>query len=117
MAPSSPPDRLAKALHPFLTAKVSVPELKSLGWFDFLNNDRPETNDVVEMSAAAFMYLTVDDAGSWNGQVNILTGIIAFLNSRTGKKPGQTDLTDLKSLLSRPVQQGVIRDWFERVYR
>lgn len=61
MPPSKSPDRIAKSLHPFLSAKISTSELKSLGWFDFLNNDRPETNDVVEMASAAFVYLSLED--------------------------------------------------------
>ena len=41
MARSKTPDQLAKALHPYLSSKTSPSELKSLGWFDFLNQDRP----------------------------------------------------------------------------
>lgn len=51
MPSSSPGDRLAKALHSFLASKLRVSELKSLGWFDFLITDRPETNDPLEMAA------------------------------------------------------------------
>ena len=47
MPSSSPGDRLAKALHPYLAQKTMVHDLKALGWFDFLSNDRPETADPI----------------------------------------------------------------------
>jgi len=54
MARSKTPDQLAKALHPYLSSKTSPSELKSLGWFDFLDQDRPGTQDAVEMASSAF---------------------------------------------------------------
>jgi len=118
MPPSSPADRLAKALHPFLSSKIPMACLKSLGWFDFLSNDRPDTGDPIEMAAAAFLYLSVEADGSWSQQTAVLTGILAFLHTRTGKSPTSVDLLDFKSLLGlKPIQPKTIADWFERVYR
>ena len=117
MASSSPGDRLAKALHPFLAQKASVQILKSLGWFDFLSNDRPETSDPIEMAATAFIYLSIEDDGTWNGQKQILTAVIAFLHTGTRKLPTTQDLADLKHILqSGPVNPGHVNDWFRLVF-
>src|SRR5262245_4061876 len=113
MPPSNDADRLAKALHPFLSTKLGVAELRSRGWFDFLNNDRPETTDPIVMGSAAFHYLSLEDDGVWSQQTRILAGILAFLTSRTNKRPGPGDLADLKSLLDqKPVQRAAIEGWF-----
>jgi len=118
MPSSSPADQLAKRLHPFLTAAISPAVLKSLGWFDFLTSDRPDTTDAVEMATNAFIYLSLEEDGSWNRQKAILSGIIAFLKTRVNKSPSPGDLLDLKSLLDRPpISNQAIRQWFDRVYR
>ena|SRR5438132_794267 len=120
MPPSSAGDRLAKALHPFLASKMPVATLKALGWYDFLSNDRPETSDALVAATEAFIYLTIEDDGTWNGNKTVLTGVIAFLHHlhhRLGKMPTATALADLKKILeSPPVDPQVLRQWFRQVF-
>ena len=117
MASSSPGDRLAKALHPFLAQKAIPQVLKALGWFDFLSNDRPETADPIEMAAAAFNYLSIEDDGTWNGQKQILTAVVAFLHAHTRKSPTSQDLSDLKKFLEADsVDLHHIKNWFQQVF-
>jgi hypothetical protein len=117
MPPSDAADRLAKSLHPFLSNKVGPAELKALGWFDFLSEDRPETADPIQMALAALLYLSLDEDCSWNAQKAVLTAILAFLHQKTRRAPTSIDLADLRKLLeSCPVDQSVVASWFDRVY-
>ena len=65
MEPSKNADALAKGLHRFFAGQLPISKLRDLGWFDFLDSDRPETDDGVEMACAALLYLGTDDAGAW----------------------------------------------------
>jgi hypothetical protein len=118
MPPSNDADRLVKAIHPFLSSKIPSSRLRSLGWFDFLNNDRPDTSDPIVMATAAFLYLSLEESGGWNGETHVIVGMVGFLKSRTSKTPTATDLSDLKAHLQRTtVDPTAIELWFQQVYR
>lgn len=81
MTPSEQADALAKALHRYVAGQIPISRLRDLGWFDFLNNDRPETDDGVEMACAALLYLGTDVTGAWTGVEGVLIAVVAFLNA------------------------------------
>ncbi|KAL8814470.1 MAG: hypothetical protein Q9191_008547 [Dirinaria sp. TL-2023a] len=78
-----------------------------MGWRDFRSADRPETADVVAMACEAFVYLSINEDGHWNGTVNVLTAI----KRQTAHASSSEDLRRLAALLrARPVS---VDDFFE----
>jgi hypothetical protein len=117
MTPSEHADALAKGLHRFVAGQLPIPRLLALGWFDFVNTDRPETDDGVEMACAALLYLGTDDAGAWTGVEGVLIAVIAFLNARLQQLPTADQLRALKALLdASPVDAKAVARWFDAVY-
>ncbi len=119
MASSIEADRLAKAIHPFVSEAFKDPRrVRELGWHSFLNHDRPQTSDPIEMAIAALMHLGRTEDGNWNGVVAAVSAVVAFLNARTGKTPAIERFAELKAELeTKPINEVRLKNWFVSVYR
>lgn len=109
--------RLCRQLHSFLARKLPVLWLRQHGWFDFLNIDRPQTDDPVQLACEAFLYLTVNINDDWNGVVSVLTAVVAFLKQTTLLTPSTAQLRQLRDLLQKqPLDQPSVHEWFHLAY-
>lgn len=110
-------DQLCRRLHSFLAGKLPIRWLIQHGWFDFVNTDRPRTDDPIELACAAFLHLSSDEDDNWNEVINVLIGVVAFLKDTTGFVPTTSQLRSLKKhLCARPLEPGTIHRWFAEVY-
>ena len=92
--------------------------LVGIGWRDFRVLDHPENADAVTVTAEAFAYLCLNDDGNWNGALDVLAAVKAYLDGETGRESQVTDVARLATLLrERPVRRDKVRDWFDSVYR
>ena len=60
---------------------------KTVGWYDFLNTDRPETDNHVDMAKAAFCFLAIDAGGQWRRLKIAFQAIMGFLIEYTAAEP------------------------------
>ena len=109
-------DRLAKDLYPYLAHKMTHSELRSAGWFDFVNHHLPQEADPVVIAFEALTYLFVQD-GNWTGNLDGLGAVLAFLREKTGLLPSAKQVASLKAILEQqPVQEAGLEEWFYTVY-
>ena len=116
---SSPksPDQILKRLHFHLSGKAQPYRLKRLGWFDFQNHDHPNTTDPVEMAYAAFVALSLEESGNWNGATDVLTPVLSYLAEATGYSCSEAQLINLAALLrEQPVRSAAVKAWFEQIF-
>ena len=117
------PDRLVKQLHAYLGRSVAQEHVtwswfREAGWFDFLRQDRPETDDPVEMACEAFVCLAMRDGGLARDPKPILAAVVAFLAQHTRIWPAADQLRELKAILdAEPCPPDEIRKWSRAVYR
>ena len=91
-------------------------ELRSLGWYDYIKIDIPESFTAVSLAADVLLYLSVSPSG-WNRHRGVLAGLLAFLESQSRILPTERQLLELATLLSsRPVNTDAVRKWFDRIY-
>ena len=92
--------------------------LLELGWRDFRSLDHPETADAVTMAGEAFFYVSLDADGNWNGAIDVLAAIKAYLDGETGRESQAVDLVRLANVLrKRPVRRDELQNWFDSIYR
>ena len=97
--------------------RVPIRKLRQQGWFDFQNFDHPDTSDAVTLAHATFVHLSIEESGSWNNDLDILTAILAFLKTETGYPYSQSQLQELATLLKeQPVRSKAVENWFEQTF-
>lgn len=112
-------DGLAKKLYLYLLAEdCHTPELRRLGWFEFIRFDLPETDDARVLGAIALHRLLVDASGKQiNHDDRIVYGTLAFVRAeRGGALPTSVSRELLRILSNDPVAEEVIVDWFTKTF-
>ena len=112
-------DDLTKKLFQFLLAGgCPMPELRRMGWFDFLRHDRPDTDDARIIAAAAIVYLLVDDDGKEiNHDGCVVYATLGFVRGvRGGGLPTANSKELFDALAATPVSRHLIEEWFRRTY-
>jgi hypothetical protein len=108
-------DALAKSfdLHLFLAVEnhtAARRRLNRLGWKDFINSERPETNSPADMAAEAILYIGVHD-GCWADEPHLIKAALAFLKHHYSENPA-LPLSQLADALKEvPVSPEKIRAW------
>lgn len=109
--------RLLGQLYAHLTRHLEPRALRRFGWFDFTRHDRPDTVEARSIAFEAFCYLSLDEAGNWNGVLEILQGVVGFLIDRTDIEPSPRDLQSLRAILAkRPINTSELEEWFYTVW-
>jgi hypothetical protein len=110
-------DRLLKALHIALAEKMPYAALRRIDWFDFRDHDHPDTEAPVEMACEAFLYLSLDGHGNWDGVHEVLIAVIDAMGQETSQTPSPGSLHRLKAILEEcPVDADSVRDRFRSAY-
>lgn len=110
-------DLILKDIHINLSANSGANRLRQLGWFDFRSYDHPKTDNPVELACKAFLYLSINQNGSWISDFNILSSILTYLDENTTNKANSSSISGLKALLEQhPVVAKTVEDWFQTVY-
>ena len=112
-------DDLAKRLFQFLLAGgCPMPELRRMGWFDFLRHDKPDSDDARILAAAAIVYLLVDDDGKEiNHDGCVVYATLGFVRGvRGGGLPSANSKELFDLLAATPVSRVSIEEWFLRTY-
>ena len=92
-------------------------KLHSLGWYDFVNVDRPDTANPVDMACEALIYTCVSGDEVWNRNAPVIINILAFLKEKTSKLATTQQLLELRRLLEKvPVPVDEVRNWFKAKY-
>ena len=92
-------DRILKRLYHHLSVKVPIHQLRRKGWFDFQNHDHPDTSNPVDLACAAFVYLSLEGDGNWNGSTDILIAVLSYLKEATDYAASETQGRILAVLL------------------
>ena len=114
-------DQLAKWFSHHLSEAVGNDDgarrlLRMAGWYDFINMERPTTDDPVVMATEAFIYIGFEDGGWFNCNALILA-VISFLKEQKNVDPSQEQLAGLGRLIfSNPIDIDGVRAWFTAVY-
>lgn|GEM_PF-2749222 len=109
-------DALAKDLHAYLLAGgCSTPDLRQLGWVDFIRFDLPDTDDARVLAGISLHRLLVDGNGvEINHDGSIVYATLAFAKAkRGGTTPPSALSRDLMRVLAdAPVSEERLVKWF-----
>jgi hypothetical protein len=109
-------DVLAKELHSYLLAGgCTTPELRQLGWMDFIRFDLPDTEDARILAGIALHRLVVDAAGTQlNHDGRVVYATLAFAKAkRGGTRPPSALSRDLLAVLATPpITEERLIKWF-----
>jgi len=105
-------DSLAKRLATFLSFDFRPEELRGRGLFDFLQFDRPDTDNPVVMGVIGFFYLFGE--GDLSSRDHALRRIVAFICSQNGHThPDAAAIRAAIQLLGTPVMdEEALWEWF-----
>lgn len=117
-------DALAKSF--YQSVLVAVPseervlrkQFREAGVLDFVNVERPETEDPGELAAAAVLYLGIGSHGEFGplGQ-KVVQASIAFMGKHHPKRPTAEKVARLGLILEEnPINPGRLRAWFQSTY-
>lgn len=117
-------DRLAKSFYQHVVRAVG-PEEKVLkkqfregGLLDFVNLERPETDDPAEMAGAAVLYLGIGSHGELGplGR-KVVQAAISFMFQHHEKRPTRGELAALGEILEQtPIDRDKVAVWFRATY-
>lgn len=87
--------------------------LRDAGLYDFLNHDRPETDDAVEMAIGGFLYLATTEDGAWVSVPFVLEGVFVFLEGEGCGFPTPEGFGALANLVDESiVDREKVAHWF-----
>jgi hypothetical protein len=106
-------DRLVKALSQYLFLDFPFEDLRVLGWYDFLQYDRPLTDDPVEMGCTAFLYLF--GRASLNTRLHGARRVIAFVCGENGRDiPAPDTIPGFLAIIQlQELDRGQVYDWLD----
>lgn len=107
---------LKQKLDGYLMASVGAKRLRQLGWFDFHLESHAEVVDLGSLADVAFIYLSVDEDGNWNGAQDVAKAVVLFATQTAGYAADIHDLRDLKEILTRrPIDRKALSGWFDAI--
>lgn len=112
-------DAFAKKLYLYLlAADCHNPELRRLGWFEFIRFDLPDTDDARVFGAVALHRLLIDGSGAQiNHDDRIVYATLAFVRAeRGGALPTVVSRELLRLLGASPVSEEAVIQWFTRTF-
>ena len=110
-------DAFAKKLYLYLlAADCHNPELRRLGWFEFIRFDLPDVTDARVFGAVALHRLLIDGSGQQiNHDDRIVYATLAFVRpERGGALPSTVSRELLRLLADAPVVEETVVEWFTR---
>jgi len=97
--------------------EIGLPSLRNLGWEEFRDTSRPDSDNPVTLASETFLCLSRDAYGYWSGHLRILNAILAFLDHQVGRGPTEEQLRALATLLrGHTVDADAVRAWFASVF-
>lgn len=90
--------------------------LEDAGWFDFVDEHRPETKSAVTMACHALTFLCIRGRVP-NMRMDCAHAVLTFLRIEKGLLPTAPALVQLRDLLDeQPINEAHVHEWFHRNY-
>ena len=106
-------DALLKSLLRNLADLIRPSDLRSWGWWDFVDFDHEGTT-APTLAAEALMYLGLDQ-GDWRATPTLVKSVLTFVLEHGGRQPTGNELTELRALLDSADREA-IGTWFARLF-
>jgi hypothetical protein len=109
--------RLLSKLAESLFQRYRTGELRGLGWFQYRDHDRADTLVATELASDAFLYLGLDEAGSWRDQPKLAIAVVMFLRHYYPGAATPADCARLMALVTEvPVDRAAVVYWFRATF-